>query len=475
MAEFLRMSSGGFPLGLDWSKNPESIPDGALVQAENAEYDYADGALRTVPGVTIKLTHSANIDTLFYDRRNKVFYFSSGTNLYKTDLQTITLLGTLNGTNKPVYCLFGDVCIIASGGILQRISGGNTLQTLAGGPPVSHYVTTRMGRVLAYSLGSDILNYSSIGDETSWTNNPNDPSSGQFVDIGYKDPGNIIAVDFLSKVIMVYKEGGRAYKVVGEPTDSNYSVEPVSQTASCLSMFGTVSVDDRSYYVGQAGFMSFVPTNDYGNVAPDETGLNINSWIAKNIDSNCQLWHVQPKKQIWVKTQNDHRVYLYHYIPRYPDGRGTFTVRSFKNVLNDVCCVDGNVYIAYGNKIGVLDSSTDLDDDIQIQTVIMGNNKLPQSHRLLIMQKNFVAQNIISGYGVLTIGKKQKNLTFSSSSPKVYGNTTKVYGNKMKVKSDNYTRYFKVGGGSNRSVQINLLVQKGAVSVRQLDYQYLEV
>lgn len=475
MAEFLRMSSGGFPLGLDWSKNPESIPDGALVQAENAEYDYADGALRTVPGVTIKLTHSANIDTLFYDRRNKVFYFSSGTNLYKTDLQTITLLGTLNGTNKPVYCLFGDVCIIASGGILQRISGGNTLQTLAGGPPVSHFVITRFGRVLAFSIASDVLNYSSIGDETSWTNNPNDPSSGQYVDIGYKDPGNITAIDFLSKVIMVYKEDGRAYKIVGEPTDSSFAVESVSQTASCLSMFGTVSVDDRSYYIGQSGFMSFTPTNDYGNVAPDETGLNINAWIAKNVDQNCQLWHVQPKKQIWIKSQNDNRIYLYHYIPRYQDGRGSFTVRTFKYALNDVCTVGGDVYIAYGNKIGILDNSNDLDDDMQIQTVIQGPNRISTKRSILIMAKNFVAKNIVPGYGTLQIGKKIKNLTFLSSSPKVYGNKAKVYGNKNKVVGNSFTRYYKVGGGSNKNVQVTVVVQKGAVALRQLDYDYLEV
>lgn len=475
MAEFLTMSSGGFPLGLDWSKNPESIPNGALVQAENCEYDHADGSLRTVSGVTIKQNTGMSVDTLFWDHKHSIFYFASGLNLYKTDLISYTLLGSLTGINRPVFCMYGDVCIIASGGLLQAITGGNSLQTLTGSPPISHYVTTRVGRVLAFSLLSDVLNYSAIGEYANWTNVPSDLSSAQFVNIGYKDPGNIIAVDFLSKVVMVYKDGGRAYKIVGEPQDSTLAVEPVSQTASCLSISAALNVDDKSYYLGQAGLMSFTPTNDYGNIAPFEEGLNINAWIAKNIDSNCQLWHVQSKKQIWVKCQNDKRIYLYHYIPRYSDGRGAFTVRSFKYQLNDVCTVGSNIYIAYGNKIGILDIGTDLDDNKQIQTIIKGPNRLPQKHRLLIMQKNFVAQNILSGYGVLTVGKKAKNLIFSASSPKVYRNTAKVYGNTVKVKADAYTRYYKVGGGSNRSVQINLLVQKGAISVRQLDYQYLEV
>ena len=476
MAQFATMSSGGFPYGLNWSKNPEAIADGELVQAEQCEYDHADGSLRTVPGITIKMDFGASVDTLFWDNRHKVFYFSSGTALYKTtDFTSFTALGSLAGASKPVYCMYGDVCLVASGGKLQSISGGSTLSTLAGSPAVNHYVTSRIGRVISYALNSDQLNYSAIGDYTAWTNIAADSSSAQFVNVGYKDPGNIISIDFLSKVIMVYKEGGRAYKIVGEPQDSSYSLEPVSQTASCLSLNGTVSVDDKSYYIGQAGFMSFQPVNTYGNVAPFEEGLNINAWIAKNIDSNCQVWHVQPKKQIWIKTQNDKRIYIYHYIPRYSDGRGAFTARQFTNQINDVCSVGGTVYAACGNKICVLDSSADTDDGVQIQTAITGNNKLTQKHSILVMNRNFVSYNIIDGYGTIQCGKKPKNVSFTASSPDIYGNMTDVYGDVNSIYADSYTRSYKVGGGSNKSVQLSILVQKGAISVRQFDYQYLEV
>jgi hypothetical protein len=475
MADFLKMSSGGFPYGLNWARNPESILDGELVQAENAEYDHADGALRTVAGVTIKLNAGVSVDTLFYDHTHSIFYFSSGTSLYRTDLTTSTLLGSLTGTSKPVYVMYGGVCLIASGCLLQAVTGGSTLQTVSGSPPVSHYVTSRQGRVLAFSTASDVLNYSAFGDYTNWTNVSSDKLSAQFINIGYKDPGNIIAIDFLSKVVMVYKQYGRAYKIIGEPQDSTYEADPVSQTASCLSTFATVNVDNYSFYLGQAGFMAFTPVQDYGDVAPKEAGLNINAWIAKNIDSNCQLWHVQSKKQIWVKTQNDKRVYLYHYIPRYDDGRGAFTVRSFTYDLNDVCEVGSNVYVAYGNKIGILDINTDLDDTKQIMTVIKGPNRLAQKHAILVMSKLFVSRNILAGYGTLQIGKKQKNLTFTASSQKIYGNKTKIYGNTAKLATSSYTRMYKVGGGSNKSVQVTIIVQKGAIAVRELNYDYLEV
>jgi len=475
MAEFATMSSGGFPYGLNWSKNPEAIADGELVQAEQCEYDHADGSLRTVEGVTIKLDTGMSVDTLFYDHAHSIFLFSSGTNLYKTDLSTYTLLGTLTGSSKPVYCNYGGVIIIASGNLLQALTGANTLTTLTGSPPVSHYVTSRQGRLVAFSTASDVVNYSAIGDYTSWTNVAADKSSAQFVNVGYKDPGNIIAIDFLAQVMIVYKQYGRAYQIVGEPSDSNFSVLAVSQTASCLSMRATCNVDGISGYLGQAGLMAFTPVNAYSDIEPTELGLNINAWIAKNIDDNCQMWHVQPKKQVWIKTQNDNRVYLYHYIARYSDGRGAFTCRTFTNQLHDVCAVKSSVYVACGNKIGILDAATDLDDGVQIQTAITGNNKLTQKHSILVMNRNFVSYNIIDGYGTIKCGKKPKNVTFSSNSPDVYGNIADISGNESPIYADAYTRSYKVGGGSNKSVQLNVLVQKGAISIRQFDYQFLEV
>ena len=476
MAEFATMNSQGFPYGINWSKNPEAIADTELVQAENCEYDYGDGGLRTVPGIKIKMDLGASVDTLFYDNRHSIFLFSSGVNLYVTaDFTSYTKLGQLNGTGKPVYTMFGDLCIIASGGLLNSVSGGSTLQSIIGSPARCDYVTVRGGRVLAYATNSDRLNYSAIGDCTSWTNVSSDTSSAQFVNVGYKDPGNIVAMDFLNNLIMVYKEGGRAYKIVGEPQDSSYSVQPVSQTAYIGSERGTVSVDNKSFYVGSAGMMSFSPTNAYGDVAPFEEGLNINAWVVKNLDSNCEMWHVPPKKQIWLKTQNDNRIYMYHYIPRYSDGRGAFTVRTMSYPVHDVCSVGDSVYVAYGNKIGLLDSATDLDDTTQIQTAITGANRISSQHSILVMNRLFVSNNLISGQGTIKCGKKIKSIVLSANSPSIYGDNGDIYGDNGDIYEDAYTKSYKVGGGSNKTVQPQIIITKGAISLREFKYQYIEV
>ena len=282
-------------------------------------------------------------------------------------------------------------------------------------------------------------------------------------------------MDFLNNLIMVYKEGGRAYKIVGEPQDSSYSVQPVSQTAYIGSERGTVSVDNKSFYVGSAGMMSFSPTNAYGDVAPFEEGLNINAWVVKNLDSNCEMWHVPPKKQIWLKTQNDNRVYMYHYIPRYSDGRGAFTVRTMSYPVHDVCCVGDNVYVAYGNKIGVLDASTDLDDTTQIQTAITGANRISSQHSILVMNRLFVSNNLISGQGTIKCGKKIKSIVLSANSPSIYGDNGDIYGDNGDIYEDAYTKSYKVGGGSNKTVQPQIIITKGAISLREFKYQYIEV
>ena len=476
MAEFATMNSQGFPYGINWSKNPEAIADTELVQAENCEYDYGDGGLRTVPGIKIKLDLGASVDTLFYDNRHSVFLFSSNVNLYvTTDFASYTKLGQLNGTGKPVYTMFGDLCVIASVGLLNAVSGASTLQSIIGSPARCDYVTVRGGRVLAYATNSDQLNYSAIGDCTSWTNVSSDTSSAQFVNVGYKVPGNIVAMDFLNNLVMVYKEGGRAYKIVGEPQDSDFSVQPVSQTAYIGSERGTVSVDNKSFYVGSAGMMSLSPTNAYGDVAPFEEGLNINAWVVKNLDSNCEMWHVPPKKQIWLKTQNDNRIYMYHYIPRYSDGRGAFTVRTMSYPVHDVCCVGDNVYVAYGNKIGVLDASTDLDDTTQIQMAITGANRISSQHSILVMNRLFVSNNLISGQGTIKCGKKIKSIVLSANSPSIYGDNGDIYGDNGDIYEDAYTKSYKVGGGSNKTVQPQIIITKGAISLREFKYQYIEV
>lgn len=138
-------------------------------------------------------------------------------------------------------------------------------------------------------------------------NEYNDASSAQYVEVGYKDPGCIVSIDFLSKAIIVYKEYGRAYQVVGNPHEKTLAVYPLSETALCCG--SSISIDDRSYYLGDAGLMSFVPTNTYANIQPSEIGLNINAQLTTITSEQARMWHVPGRKQLWIKPGKI-RIYL---------------------------------------------------------------------------------------------------------------------------------------------------------------------
>lgn len=465
-------TTNGFRLGLDWSNPPENIDMQALTQARQCEFDRTDNALRTVPGVRVLYDFGLPIETLYYDVYRKRWYFSSNKNLYETDFSTHKLLGVLSGVQKPMYHAFGGDILIASGGKLQAITGAGQLITVES--PTCEMVSSHSGRVLLSSIYSHRLNWSAVGDYQSWTHNGNDASSAQWLDVGFKDQGSIIAVDFLTRAIIVYKEYGRVYQVVGTPDDNNLTVYPLSSTGYCSG--STCNIDDRSYYLGEQGFMSFMPTNTYAEIQPFETGLNINSYLLKYITKDCEMWHVPSRKQLWIKPYNGDSLFIYHYLPRYNDGRGVFTSRKFTYSINSVVSVDKDVYVAYGNKIGILDESIDTDDGVQIETSIISGNRLATRQFILIMNYNFVTHNIINGYGTIGISnKKAKPINFASKATKTYYATMKTINATSKMNTNEYTKAYKIGGGANRNVQFKIHVQKGAISLRQLDYTYEEV
>lgn len=325
------------------------------------------------------------------------------------------------------------------------------------------------------SIYSHRINWSAIGDYKSWTHDNYDSSSAQWVDVGYKDQGAIVSVSFLSKSIIVYKQYGKAYQIMGNPHDGTLTVYPLSETAFCDGE--SISVDDRSYYLGNSGFMSLTPTDTYADIQPFETGININTMLIRQLGSGARLFHVVSRKQIWIiPSTNYEHVYIYNYLPRYSDGRGTFTMRSTSHPVSDVLVDGTTVYIAYGTKIGVLDESIDTDDGKQIQTSIVSGNRLASRLFLILMSYTFVSNNRIAGKGLITISsKKSKMINFKAGVNKLVDAVEDLEAANDFLDTDEYTKILKIGGGPNRNLQIKIFLSSGAISLHQFDYVYSEV
>lgn len=476
MQDWMTYSTGGFPLGIDWSRPSESISNQACVQAMNCEYSPADGALQTVPGIRTVYTGSDEIRSIYKDVYRNRFYLVIGKKLYYTiDMSTVTELGELAGNNRPQFCTFGGDILIASGGQLQCITGtGDTLTTVDDSPKCE-LVSSHSGSVMVASIYSHRINWSAIGDYKSWTHDNYDSSSAQWVDVGYKDQGAIVSVSFLSKSIIVYKQYGKAYQIMGNPHDGTLTVYPLSETAFCDGE--SISVDDRSYYLGNSGFMSLTPTDTYADIQPFETGININTMLIRQLGSGARLFHVVSRKQIWIiPSTNYEHVYIYNYLPRYSDGRGAFTMRSTSYPISDVFVDGTTVYIAYGNKIGVLDESIDTDDGKRIQTSIVSGNRLASRLFLILMSYTFVSNNRIAGKGSITISsKKSKMIDFKAGVNKLVDAVEDLENANDFLDTDEYTKILKIGGGPNRNLQIKIFLSSGAISLHQFDYVYSEV
>lgn len=395
--------------GLCLIANPESIPEGTLSQFDNWEYGTLLNQPQVCPGVVSQYDMTTDAETIFYDEVHDIWYCSTGTSLYSTDLSTKTLLGTLTGAYRPIYALYDDVVLVASGGQIQKITGGTTLATVSGSP-LSHWVAHNNGRVEAINILSDVKNYSAIGDYTGWTNNPSDISSSQYVEVGYKDASQIACTIKLATDSIVIKTNGSVYRILNENNFSNIAVVPAAQRSGAINHYSGLALMNKAYFIGPEGFNSFSTTDAYGSVRVDDPapGYMINGWYVVNNANNARVWHVTPRKQVWCKTSNQNEILIYHY------GLNAWSKRQFRYPIHDVVVKGHDVYIAYGTKIAKLEEDVYTDDGQTFFATLSTKRYIPTSKKYVMKRVKFVTYNFTNGNYVLKVGNKYFPITFNS-------------------------------------------------------------
>jgi hypothetical protein len=456
--------------GLCLIANPESIPDGTVAQADNWEYGTLLNQPQVCPGVVVQYDMTTDADTLFYDEVHDIWYCSTGTSLYKTNLTTKTLLGTLTGAYKPIYALYDTVVLVASGGQIQSITGGTTLATVAGSP-LSHWVAHNNGRVEAIDILSDVKNYSAIGDYNGWTNVPTDISSAQFVDVGYKDASNIACTIKLSTDSIVIKTNGSVYRITNENDFANIGCYPAAQRTGAFNHYSGLSLMNKAFFIGQEGFNSFSTVTDYGGVKVDDPspGYMINGWYVQNVDVNARGWHIPGRKQIWCKTSLMNEVLIYHY------GINAWSKRQFKYPIRDVCSKGMDVYVAYGTKIAKLDDKVDTDDGSHFSAILASKRYLPKHKKFLMKYINFVTYGFLAGNYILAVGGKVLPVAFTSTGDIANTDTDIANTDTDTVNASDYTSKKKRTRKRATAVQIVITVQTGRLAIRDMSIDVVEI
>ena len=226
-----------FSGGLNTSTNVDGIAENQLARAVNVEVDHATGKLKTVAG-TIDLLQFPNIFAAMYDEINqRLLLVDADKVVWFVNSMGLITIGTLSGDLYPITASWEDGLLIASGGKLQYFDG-NALVTL--NSPNASSVYVRAGRILITDENN--LRYWAVGDEETWLTNSSDESSGVFVEAGYKDGGQLLAMVNLSQDVLIIKNNRRVYRLSGEYPD--WQMNEVSRDVEARGRLSVCAVAD---------------------------------------------------------------------------------------------------------------------------------------------------------------------------------------------------------------------------------------
>lgn len=347
---------GSFDGGLNLSVPNESVAKNELKEALNVEFSPQSGAMRVRGGLVWSGRFEGDVDfVLPVPGRGGFLVRLKGTRrlLYFRWNSIWTVDGELSGTGDLSGATWGGSgdMVIASGGKLQRFSdkGLPVLETLEGSPNDSRLVFVRNGRVGVLS-GPDTLKFSHVGDCELWENVADDESSGQYVEVGYKDGMDIRAIMPLSRDLIIFKspEGeldkGIIWRLSGEYPD--WVLYEVAHNTGTFSQRSVQAVGNDVFYVTVSGVASLSSVTSYGEIKTGWPDRKVSNALTRQIDDSAQLWDVAVKQQLWVlPSKGAGEIWVMDY------ARGLWTKMKYPKELIYATGVDKLLYVFMGRDL----------------------------------------------------------------------------------------------------------------------------
>jgi hypothetical protein len=447
-----------FQGGLNSTTAQEMIADNQLYEVINMEPDSTTGLLRTVDGTEVLQKFNFDIFSAMWDKINKKFVVVSTEtkaindassvfhDVYVSDLETCTRKGSLSGNALPIYALWEDGLLLASGGKLQYWNG-TELVKIEASPDTCDGVYVRNGRVIVSTGGNNQLKYSGLGDENNWTENNNNDSSSKFLETGYKDGGNFIGMANLSDDIIFVKDNGYVYRLVGNYP--NWAMKEISHEVDCNGRKSLCSLANNVMIFGKNKIQLIDTTQDYGDMKVTNIATNISNELAK-LPNDAPMVYLPPINQVWiVGDKGKVLVYDCNY--------GSFFIRMFNTDVVDVFHAGDNVIVVKKNELTRLKSRSCIDAGLNLKWRFRAKRLVSQNEYLLKrVQVNITPY--FDGYSnnTLTVGGITMTLPMPWSVYQVYNNFSTIYNNDAKV-FGNYENVIKYAVG-DKVYQNNELV-----------------
>lgn len=344
------ISLNDFSGGMNSAVPPHMLGENEFQMVKNFEYDM--NILRTRGGISEPLaTYPVNIKAFCYDNGTNTYLVClENGEIYEEDLGKLhNKVGTLDGKGDPTFCFFDNKIFIASGGHLQYYDYQKHTVTTIAASYLCDYVFERMGRLVICHEGDDNLYYSATGDpyETGWKENTNDDSSSKFIEIGYKDNGDILKVLPMSGDIVAFKTNGRVYGLSGEYPSWNLTL--IGEKSDVINGRTILNLGPSVAFMTGAGLKSLDAIQTYGNFTTNEIGRKINRCFIGNV-YNPAMYNITRKRQLLIipntsDDENRKKVYCF----QYDVGAGIYF--EFSMPVTDMADTQDGVMFACGKSL----------------------------------------------------------------------------------------------------------------------------
>lgn len=395
-----------FSGGMNTAQPPEQIADNEAELIMNYEYDY--NRLRTRGGTSASLVSvDDSIKSFYYDAATEAYLlFGAGTDKVKGNIylayigEPATLVGQLTGNERPVCCKFDGCIYIASGDKLQYFDYEQLFTVESS--KLCDNVFERFGRLVTTHRGDDNLYYSATGDAKSkdaWTDNSNDDSSSKWLEVGYKDDGDIITCKPMANDLLVFKTNGRIYSVSGEYPAWNVSQVGEKSYAEDIQKSIEI-VGDSVAFITRNGIRSVDTVQTYGNFTMNEIGYKFNKSLTANI-SNPMCWNAVSKRQLIIRPSSSNKkllfIYQYNMMAGY-ELEFPFDIDDMAETSNGIIILSGNALYRWS-----FEYSTDNGQPIKTKLV---TRRLTTAVAFYTRKYDIQIEGDVSGVVNLTAGKQ---------------------------------------------------------------------
>lgn len=375
-----RMFYPGFDGGLNLSVPSESMAKNELKEAVNIEFSPLTGCMKVRGGLVWSgrfpysipicdvvpvlgrrgfIARASNTAMLYYFRWNNIWPITqAGVNWLSTwegKMSIVPWVERLDTDGDGKADTDRDCWLFTAGGRLQKFTDNPypKYSTIMSAPANCRLVFVRNSRVGVVCVvdGEECVMFSKVGNCENWTNVPDDESSAQRFEIGYKDGMKINAVVPLSKDLIVFKspEGepdkGIIYRLTGSST-KDYAILEVAHNTSTFSQNSVCAISNDIFYATTAGIATLSTVVNYGEVRTAWPDRKVSNALTTELDNTARLFDVPVKQQLWVVPNDESKkIWVLDY------ARGIWTTFEFPEKIVYAAGVDNSLFVFIGSDL----------------------------------------------------------------------------------------------------------------------------